>query len=393
MLEVCPSIAGERPSCEIHPLSIGGRDDPVRLVFTARARARRRRRHPRPRRPLPAGRERGRASSSPTRTCRGCPSRGRCGGRADLADAAEAWLIAGGPHHTGLTTQYGARCSPTSPRSPGSSCVVIDERTRTATSRRSSAGTRRTTTSPAVSEGGSDRALGAAGARARGEPRDRRRGARRPSPSATRARVDRAAGVMAIKPSGVAVRRARPGVDRRRRPRQRRRRSTATLRPSSDTPTHLVLYRRFEAVGGDRPHALAVGDRLGAGGPRDPVLRHDACRPLPRAGAGHARPHRRGDRRRLRGAHRRRDRGDVRAAAGSTRSRCRPCSSARTGRSSGGRDEAEAVENATALEAVASMALELARARAGAALRSCRSCSSATSGASTAPAAYYGQPR
>ena len=37
MLEVCPSIAGGRPSCEIHPLSIGGREDPVRLVFTAPA--------------------------------------------------------------------------------------------------------------------------------------------------------------------------------------------------------------------------------------------------------------------------------------------------------------------------------------------------------------------
>ena len=35
MLEICPSIAAERPSCEIHPLSIGGHDDPVRLVFTA----------------------------------------------------------------------------------------------------------------------------------------------------------------------------------------------------------------------------------------------------------------------------------------------------------------------------------------------------------------------
>src|SRR5204862_7906938 len=35
MLEVCPSIAGGRPSCEIHPLSIGGRSDPVRLVFDA----------------------------------------------------------------------------------------------------------------------------------------------------------------------------------------------------------------------------------------------------------------------------------------------------------------------------------------------------------------------
>jgi L-arabinose isomerase len=36
MLEVCPSIAEGRPSCEIHPLSIGGKPDPVRLVFTAR---------------------------------------------------------------------------------------------------------------------------------------------------------------------------------------------------------------------------------------------------------------------------------------------------------------------------------------------------------------------
>ncbi len=36
MLEVCPSIAGAKPSCEIHPLSIGGKPDPVRLVFTAR---------------------------------------------------------------------------------------------------------------------------------------------------------------------------------------------------------------------------------------------------------------------------------------------------------------------------------------------------------------------
>ncbi len=33
MLEICPSIAAGRPSCEIHPLGIGGREDPVRLVF------------------------------------------------------------------------------------------------------------------------------------------------------------------------------------------------------------------------------------------------------------------------------------------------------------------------------------------------------------------------
>ena len=33
MLEICPSIAAGKPSCEIHPLGIGGKEDPVRLVF------------------------------------------------------------------------------------------------------------------------------------------------------------------------------------------------------------------------------------------------------------------------------------------------------------------------------------------------------------------------
>jgi L-arabinose isomerase len=33
MLEICPSIADGKPSCEVHPLGIGGKADPVRLVF------------------------------------------------------------------------------------------------------------------------------------------------------------------------------------------------------------------------------------------------------------------------------------------------------------------------------------------------------------------------
>jgi L-arabinose isomerase len=33
MLEICPSIANGKPSLEIHPLGIGGKSDPVRLVF------------------------------------------------------------------------------------------------------------------------------------------------------------------------------------------------------------------------------------------------------------------------------------------------------------------------------------------------------------------------
>ena len=35
MLEICPSIAADRPALQIHPLGIGGKADPVRLVFTA----------------------------------------------------------------------------------------------------------------------------------------------------------------------------------------------------------------------------------------------------------------------------------------------------------------------------------------------------------------------
>ena len=104
MLEVCPSLTSDRPSCEIHPLSIGGRADPVRLVFDATPgpavilgladlgdRFRLVASHvelveadaPLPR--LPVARAVWRPEPS-------------------LATAAECWLMAGGPHHTALTT-------------------------------------------------------------------------------------------------------------------------------------------------------------------------------------------------------------------------------------------------------------------------------------------------
>ena len=35
MLEVCPTIAAGKPRLEVHPLGIGGKEDPVRLVFNA----------------------------------------------------------------------------------------------------------------------------------------------------------------------------------------------------------------------------------------------------------------------------------------------------------------------------------------------------------------------
>ena len=37
MLEVCPTIAAGKPSLETHPLGIGGKDDPARLVFNSPA--------------------------------------------------------------------------------------------------------------------------------------------------------------------------------------------------------------------------------------------------------------------------------------------------------------------------------------------------------------------
>jgi L-arabinose isomerase len=102
MLEVCPSITGGRPRLEIHPLSIGGKEDPVRLVFDA---------HPGPavaacitdmgqrfrlvatvvdvvpaEQPLP---------KLPVARAVWRP-------RPDLRTAAAAWIHAGGSHHTSL---------------------------------------------------------------------------------------------------------------------------------------------------------------------------------------------------------------------------------------------------------------------------------------------------
>ena len=82
--------------------------------------------------------------------------------------------------------------------------------------------------------------------------------------------VDRDENVLAIKPSGVAYEELRPEaivvVDL-----ETGEVVAGDRRPSSDTPTHAVLYRRFEAIGGHRAHALplrdAPGRRQGASSP------------------------------------------------------------------------------------------------------------------------------
>jgi L-arabinose isomerase len=103
MLEICPSIAAGTPSCEIHPLSIGGRDDPVRLVFDAA--------------PGPAvvvamldlG-DRFRMLLNEVDVVPASHAlpklpvaRALWRPAPDFATAAEAWLAAGGPHHTVLS--------------------------------------------------------------------------------------------------------------------------------------------------------------------------------------------------------------------------------------------------------------------------------------------------
>jgi L-arabinose isomerase len=110
MLEVCPSIADSKPRIEIHPLSIGGKADPVRLIFNARS-------GPAvnatiidmgdrfrmivnqvdvvpPDEPLP---------NLPVARALWIP-------QPDLKTAATSWILAGGAHHTGfsqaLTAQH-----------------------------------------------------------------------------------------------------------------------------------------------------------------------------------------------------------------------------------------------------------------------------------------------
>ena len=139
--------AGRR--CEIHPLSIGGREDPVRLVFDAAPGPGRRASADRPRRPLPARRQRDRRRRARRSRCRSCPSPARCGGRGPTsATATEAWLTAGGPHHTVLSQALEPETCADFAEMAGVELLLIDEDTTgSATSATSCAGTRPTTTS------------------------------------------------------------------------------------------------------------------------------------------------------------------------------------------------------------------------------------------------------
>ncbi len=129
MLEVCPSLTKSRPKLEIHALGIGGREDPVRLVFdtdagpaivVALSDMRDRFRlvanvvevvdlpHPLPKLPV------ARAIWRP---------------QPDFATSAAAWLTAGAAHHTVMSTAVGIEVFEDFAEIARNELVVIDEHT------------------------------------------------------------------------------------------------------------------------------------------------------------------------------------------------------------------------------------------------------------------------
>lgn len=129
MLEVSPALSSARATLEVHPLGIGGKDDPVRLVFTAD--------------PGPAVvvalsdmRDRFRLVANvvevvePTAPLPHLPV-----GRAvwkpapDFTTSATAWLEAGAAHHTVMSTAVGLQAFEDFARMAETELLIIDEQT------------------------------------------------------------------------------------------------------------------------------------------------------------------------------------------------------------------------------------------------------------------------
>ena len=129
MLEVCPTLTTKRPRLEIHPLGIGGRADPVRLVFTA---------DPRPGvvAALTDVRDRFRLVANAVEVVEpSAPLPNLPVGRAvwkpapDFRTSATAWLTAGAAHHTVMSTALGIEAFEDYARMAGTELLIIDETT------------------------------------------------------------------------------------------------------------------------------------------------------------------------------------------------------------------------------------------------------------------------
>ncbi|MFI2568350.1 L-arabinose isomerase [Cellulosimicrobium funkei] len=129
MLEICPSLTTSTPRVEIHPLGIGGKEDPVRMVFDAD--------------PgvgvvvsLADMRDRFRLTANvvdvvpPSAPLPHLPvARAVWEPRPDFATSAEAWLTAGGAHHTVLSTAAGIDAFDVFADIARTELLVIDEST------------------------------------------------------------------------------------------------------------------------------------------------------------------------------------------------------------------------------------------------------------------------
>ena len=110
--------------------------------------------------------------------------------------------------------------------------------------------------------------------------------------------VDRERGVVAIKPSGVAYDSLRPEVIVLVSLETGAPLPGETLRPSSDTPTHVYLYQKFASIGGiAHTHSRLPPYKLGTSSlPFHPLLRHNPCRHVLWPGASRPTAHRGRDR-------------------------------------------------------------------------------------------------
>jgi len=129
MLEVSPSLSAATPTLEVHPLGIGGKDDPVRLVFTAD--------------PGPAVvvalsdvRDRFRLVANVVEVVEpSAPLPKLPVGRAvwkpqpDFTTSATAWLEAGAAHHTVMSTAVGVEVFEDFARMLRTELIVIDDTT------------------------------------------------------------------------------------------------------------------------------------------------------------------------------------------------------------------------------------------------------------------------
>jgi L-arabinose isomerase len=127
MLEVCPSIASDKPYLEVHPLSIGGKADPARLVFkSATGKA------------VCASlvdlgnRFRMIVSKVEVVECPDMPNLPVASvlwrPEPDLKTGAGAWILAGGAHHTGFSTAIDAEYIEDLTGMMGTEFLLIDEK-------------------------------------------------------------------------------------------------------------------------------------------------------------------------------------------------------------------------------------------------------------------------